>query len=53
MHPLLLLVMMTIVLVGGFAIWSLTSTFRQQKYGKDVSGIGGRNDPLSGNTHIS
>ena len=42
-----LLAIVTLVLVGAVAVWSLASTKRQQKHGPNVSGIGGPNDPMA------
>jgi hypothetical protein len=46
-HPLFWLAAATLIIVVAIAVWSLVSTRRQQKYGKQVSGVGGPNDPLS------
>ena len=46
-HPLFWLAILTFILVLGFAVWSLISTRRRQKFGKNVSGVGGPNDPIS------
>jgi hypothetical protein len=46
-HPLFLLAILTLLLVLAFAVWSLSSTLRRHKYGENVPGVGGRNDPLS------
>jgi hypothetical protein len=46
-HPLFLLAIATFVVIGAVAVWNLTGTLRQLKHGNDVSGVGGRNDPLS------
>ncbi len=46
-HPVYLLLFVTLLLVAAFAAWNLLSTRRQQKYGTDnISGPGGKNDPL-------
>jgi hypothetical protein len=46
-HPVYLLLFVTLLLVAAFAVWNLLSTRRQQKYGTDnISGPGGKNDPL-------
>jgi hypothetical protein len=46
-HPLFLLALLTFILVVAFAAWSLMSTRRRHKYGENVPGVGGQNDPLS------
>jgi hypothetical protein len=46
-NPLFWLAILTFLLAVGFAVWSLASTRRQQKYGKPSSGLGGPNDPLA------
>jgi hypothetical protein len=46
-HPLFLLAILTFILVVAFAAWSLASTRRRHKYGENVPGVGGQNDPLS------
>ncbi len=46
-HPVWLLAIVTLVLVGAVAVWSLASVKRQQKHGPNVSGIGGPNDPMA------
>jgi hypothetical protein len=45
-HPLFLLAMATFLVVIGLAGWNYISTRRRQKYGRDVKGMGGKNDPL-------
>jgi hypothetical protein len=46
-HPVYLLLFVTLLLVAAFAAWNLLSTRRQQKHGTDnISGPGGKNDPL-------
>jgi hypothetical protein len=49
MHPLFLLAIATFVLIVGFLGWNLLSN-RRHRFSRDVSGIGGENDPLSGKT---
>ncbi len=46
-HPLFLLALATFVIIAALAVWNLTATLRQLRHGNDVSGIGGRGDPLS------
>jgi hypothetical protein len=47
MHPLFLLAIATFILIIGFLAWNLVSN-RRHKFNRDVSGIGGEHDPLSG-----
>ena len=49
MHPLFLLAIATFVLIIGFLAYNLISN-RRHKFNRPVSGIGGENDPLSGQT---
>ncbi len=49
-HPLFWLLFATLFIVIVFAAWNVISTRRRHKHGPDVSGIGGRNDPLSGDS---
>jgi hypothetical protein len=49
MHPLFLLAFATFALVVGFLIWTRMSTARHS-FRRDVSGVGGPNDPLAGAT---
>ncbi len=49
MHPLFLLAFATFALVIGFLIWTRVSTHRHS-FRRDVSGVGGPNDPLAGAT---
>ncbi len=46
LHPLFWLAAITFLIVISFAAWNLISTRRRQKYGKNVGGMGGKNDPL-------
>jgi hypothetical protein len=48
MHPLFLLVFVTLIAVIAFATWNLQSTRRHQQTGGNTEGLGGPNDPLSG-----
>ena len=50
MHPLFLLLIMTLVIAVGFGIWNFASVKRHQQTGGKASGIGGVADPLSGAT---
>ena len=45
-HTLFWLATVTFLIVIGFAAWNLISTRRRQKYGRNVKGMGGKNDPL-------
>jgi hypothetical protein len=46
-HPVYLLLFVTLLLVAALAAWNLLATRRQQKHGTDnISGPGGKNDPL-------
>jgi hypothetical protein len=49
MHPLYLLAFATFVLVIGFVLWNIVSV-RRHRFGADVAGPGGPNDPISGKT---
>ncbi len=49
MHPLFLLAIATFILVVGFLVWNKQSV-KKHPHG-DSTGIGGKNDPLSGATH--
>ncbi len=49
MHPLFLLAIATFVVILGFLAWNLISNRRSQDK-SNVSGVGGLNDPLSGNS---
>jgi len=51
-HPLFLLAIVTLLIVAAFGIWNFLSVRRRQKYGRSTTGIGGRNDPLSGHTEL-
>ena len=50
MHPLFLLPAITIIALIAFAVWNVITTRRRHKHGPDVSGVGGRKDPLSGDS---
>jgi hypothetical protein len=45
--PLFWLVIVTLGVVLVAAVWNYISTHRQKKYGSQVKGMGGKNDPLS------
>ena len=45
-HPLFWLAGATFLILLAVLIWNLISTRRRQKYGKNVKGLGGDNDPL-------
>lgn len=45
--PLFWLVIVTMLIVIGFAAWNYMSTKRRQKHGADTKGVGGDNDPMS------
>ena len=49
MHPLFLLAIATFIVILAFLGWNLLSNRRSQAKGT-VSGVGGLNDPLSGNS---
>ncbi len=49
-HPLFWLLLATLIIAVGFGGWNILSTRRRHKFGPDVSGVGGRKDPLSGDS---
>ena len=50
MDYILILALGTFGLVIAFLLWNRASTKRHQKHGEAAEGIGGKADPLSGNT---
>jgi hypothetical protein len=50
MHPLFLLVFVTLLAVIAFGVWNWVSLRRHQQTGGNVSGFGGAADPMSGTT---
>jgi hypothetical protein len=50
MDWILALALLTFVLVIAFLLWNRVSTKRHHELGNAASGLGGRTDPLSGNS---